>query len=114
MASSQVPPKSKALDEVVLWMVAGLFLALAFAWVVYPRIYLHAHLGQPWPLVPQRWKPYADSSPALVYLFLACMTAGFGLWQTRFSLRFGRESSRILTALYLLASAIFVAGSWTF
>jgi hypothetical protein len=54
------------------------------------------------------------ASPTLVYLFLACMTAAFGLWQTRFSLGFGRDSSRILTELYLLASVVFVAGSWTF
>jgi len=42
------------------------------------------------------------------------MTAGFGLWQTRFSRNFGRESSQFLTWLYLLSSVLFVAGSWTF
>jgi hypothetical protein len=54
------------------------------------------------------------SFPTLVYFFLACMTAGFGLWQTRFSRCFGRDSSRILLWLYSLFSVVFVACSWTF
>ncbi len=114
MASSEIPPKPKSPEEITLWTVAGLFLALAAAWVIYPRIYVHNHPGNPWPVIPQKWIEYSDSSPALVYFFLACMIAGFGLWQTRFSQKFGRDSSRILLWLYLMASQIFVAGSWTF
>jgi cytochrome bd-type quinol oxidase subunit 1 len=114
MTSSEIPPKSKGLDEIVLWVAIALFLSLGIAWLVYPRIYAHSHPGLPWPIIPQRWVGYADSSPTLVYFFLACMTAGFGFWQTRFSRRFGRDSSRILLWLYLLASVVFVAGSWTF
>jgi hypothetical protein len=57
---------------------------------------------------------YSDSSPALVYFFLACMTGAFGLWQTRFSQRLGRDSSKLLTWLYLLFSLVSVVGSWTF
>jgi hypothetical protein len=92
----------------------GLFLALGVTWAIYPKIYLHSDPGLLWPVIPQRWRPYSDSSPALVYFFLACMTAAFGLWQTRFSRRFSRDSSQILTWLYLLSSLVFVAGSWTF
>ncbi len=114
MTSSEIPPKSKGLDEIVLWIIVGLFLALAVAWAAYPRIYLHYHPGLPWPLIPQRWREYSDSSPALVYFFLACMTAAFGFWQNLFSQRFGRDSSKILSWLYLLFSLIFVVGSWTF
>lgn len=114
MTPSEAPARSKGFDEIVLWIVVGLLLALGLAWVTYPRIYLHSHTGLAWPVIPQRWKEYADSSPTLVYFFLACMTAGFGLWQTRFSRRFGRDSSRILLWLYLLSSLVFVAGSWTF
>jgi hypothetical protein len=114
MAPSEIPPQSKGFDEIVLWIVVGLFLALGIAWSIYPKIYLHSHPRVAWPVIPQRWMEYADSSPTLVYFFLACMTAGFGLWQTRFSRRFGRDSSRILTSLYLQSSLIFVAGSWTF
>ena len=114
MAPSGTPLQSKGFDEIVLWIVAGLFLALGIAWLIYPRMYLHSHPGLAWPIIPQRWKEYADSSPTLVYFFLACMTAGFGLWQTRFSRRFGRDSSQILLWLYLLSSVVFVAGSCTF
>lgn len=114
MSSSQTSPKPKGLDELVLWIIVGLFLALGIAWTVYPRIYLHDHPGLPWPQIPQRWVEYSDSSPTLVYFFLACMTAAFGLWQTRFSRRFGRPSSRTLLRLYLFFSLVFVLGSWTF
>jgi len=114
MAPSENPLPSKGFNEIVLWIVVGLFLALGIAWAAYPNIYLHYHPGLAWPVIPQRWRPYSDSSPALVYFFLACMTAGFGLWQTRFSRSFSRESSQVLTWLYLLSSVVFVAGSWTF
>jgi hypothetical protein len=114
MPSSEIPPKSRGHDEIVLWIVVGLLLALAIAWAIYPRIYLHRHPGLPWPVIPQRWVEYSDSSPTLVYFFLACMTAAFGLWQTRFNRRFGRDSSKILLWLYLLFSLVFVVGSWTF
>jgi hypothetical protein len=114
MTPSENPPQSKGLDELVLWIVAGLFLALGMAWAVYPKVYLHYHPGLAWPVIPQRWREYSDSSPALVYFFLAAMTAAFGFWQIRFSRHFGRESSKILSRLYLLFSLVFVAGSWTF
>jgi hypothetical protein len=114
MTPSETSPKSKGFDEIVLWIVVGLFLALAIAWGTYPRIYLHYHPGLAWPVIPQRWVEYSDSSPMRVYFFLACMTAGFGFWQIRFSRHFGRDSSRILSWLYLLSSLVFVAGSWTF
>ena len=114
MSSSEIPPKSKSFEEIVLWIVVGLFLALAIAWATYPRVYVHNHPGLPWPVIPERWKPYSDSSPTLVYFFLACMTAAFSLWQTSFSRSFGRDSSKLLSRLYLLFSLVFVVGSWTF
>ena len=114
MPSPEIPPKSRGFDEIVLLIIVGLFLALAIAWAAYPRIYLHRHPGLLWPVIPQRWVEYSDTSPTLVYFFLACMTAAFGFWQTRFSRRFGRDSSKILSRLYLLFSLVFVVGSWTF
>jgi hypothetical protein len=114
MTSSEIPPKSRGFDEIVLWIIVGLFLALGVAWAAYPRIYLHYHPGLPWPVVPQRWVAYSESSPTLVYFFFACMTAAFGFWQTRFSRSFGRDSSQILLWLYLLFSLVLVVGSWTF
>ena len=114
MSSYEAPLKSPALDEIVLWIIVALFLALAIAWAIYPKIYVHNHPGLPWPVIPQRWVAYSDSSPSLVYFFLACITAGFGLWQTRFSRRLGRDSSQILLWLYLLFNSVFVIGSWTF
>lgn len=112
--SSEIPLKPKGFDGIVLWIIVGLFLVLGIAWLAYPRIYLHYHPGVAWPVIPQRWRAYSDSSPSLVYFFLACMTAAFGLWQIRFHRRFGRDSSQILSWLYLLSSLVFVAGSWTF
>jgi len=114
MPSSEIPPQSKGFDEIGLWIVVGLFLALSIAWATYPRIYLHNHPGLHWPVIPKKWVEYSDSSPQLVYFFLACMTAAFGLWQTRFSRSLSRESSKILLRLYLLFSLVFVVGSWTF
>jgi hypothetical protein len=114
MTLPKIPPPSKGLAEVILWIPVGLFLALGIAWAIYPRIYLHSHPGLPWPVIPERWRAYADSSPALVYFFLAAMTAAFGLWQTQFCYRFGRDSSKILLFLYLLSSLVFAGGSWTF
>jgi hypothetical protein len=114
MTPSETPPKSKGFDEIVLWIVVGLYLALAIAWLTYPRIYLHSHPELPWPVIPGHWKKFADSSPTLVYFFFACITAFFGLWQTRFHRRFGRDSSTILLRFYLLFSVTAVAGSWTF
>jgi len=57
---------------------------------------------------------WAACKRPLVYFFLACMSAAFGLWQTRFSRRFGRDRSKILLWLCLLFSLVFVVGSWTF
>jgi len=114
MPTSEIPPKAKRFQEIVLGMIVGLFLALCLAWAVYPKIYLHYHPGPPWPVIPQRWVEYSASSPTLVYFFLACTTAALGLWQTRFSRRLGRDSSQILFWLYLLFSLVFVVGSWTF
>ncbi|MGA2095953.1 MAG: hypothetical protein ABSH39_06610 [Candidatus Acidiferrum sp.] len=39
--------KSKILEEVALWIVSGLFAALAIAWATFPKIYLHAHPALP-------------------------------------------------------------------
>jgi hypothetical protein len=114
MPTSEIPPQANRFQEIVLWIIVGLFLALAIAWAIYPKAYLHYHPGQPWPVIPQRWVEYSDASPTLVYFFLACMTGAFGLWQTRFSRSFGRDSSNILLGLYLLFSLVFVVGSWTF
>jgi hypothetical protein len=97
-----------------LWIIVGLFLALGIFWLAYPRIYLHYHPSAEWPVIPQRWRAYSDSSPSLVYFLLAGMTAAFGFWQIRFHRWFGRGSSQILSWLYLFFSLVFVAGSWTF
>jgi hypothetical protein len=114
MAIPQIPSASRRSEEAVLWTVVALFLALALTWVVYPRVFALSHPGLYRPVVPPRWVEYSNSSPALVYFFLACMIAAFGLWQTRFSRQFGRNSSTFLLWVYLLASIVFVAGSWTF
>ena len=111
---SEIPLKPKGFDGIVLWIVVGLILALGIAWIAYPRIYLHNHPGAAWPVIPQRWRTHSNSSPSLVYFFFACMTAAFGFWQIRFHKRLGRDSSQILSWLYLFFSLVFVAGSWTF
>jgi hypothetical protein len=114
MPSSEIPPKSKGFEEIVLWIVAGLFLALGVAWTAYPKIYVHYHPGLAWPVVPQRWRDYSGTSPLLVYFLLASWTAACGFWQLRFSRWFGRGSSKSLLWLYLFFSFLAVVGSWTF
>jgi hypothetical protein len=114
MPSSEIPTKSKGFEEIVLWIVVGLFLALGVAWTAYPKIYVHYHPGLAWPVVPQSWRDYSGSSPLLAYFFLACWTAACGFWQLRFSRCFGRDSSKSLLWLYLLFSFVAVVGSWTF
>ena len=113
MPSSEIPPKSKGFEEIVLWIVVGLFLALGAAWTAYPKVYAHYHPGLAWPVVSQSWRDYSGSSPALAYFFLACWTAACGFWQLRFSGQFGCDSSKSLLRLYLLFSFAAVAGSWT-
>jgi hypothetical protein len=37
MPSSEIPAKSKSFEEIVLWIVVGLSLALGVAWATYPK-----------------------------------------------------------------------------
>jgi hypothetical protein len=114
MPSSETPPRIQGFEEMVSWIVVGLFLALGVAWAAYPRIYVHDHPGLAWPVVPKTWWDYSGSSPMLVYFFLTGWTAACGFWQLRFSRWFARDSSKSLLWLYLLFSFVAVAGSWTF
>jgi len=110
MAPSEIPLKSKALDEAALWLAIALFMALGIAYVAYPAYYYQHH---PRPMVPIH--PVASSVwayPTLVYFFFASLTALFGFLQTRFRRWYGRESSRLLFWLFLLSTLVVTAGSW--
>jgi hypothetical protein len=112
MASSETPPKSKRLDEIVLCFAIGLFLALGVAYMAYPTYYYQHH---PRPMIPIY--PLAStvwSHPSLVYFFFAGVTALFGFWQTRISRWFGRESFRILFWIFLLCTLVVIDGSWKY
>jgi hypothetical protein len=95
MTSSEIPPKSRIFEELVLCIAIVLFIALGIAYMAYPEFYYHHH---PRPIVPiHPVKPDGRAaSPWLAYFFFAGITAFFGFWQTRFSRWFGRDSSRIL------------------
>jgi hypothetical protein len=114
MTSSETPPKSKGLEEIVLWMVIGLCLVLGVAWETYPRIYMHS-------LYPHGtgssyiWRDEGRGTDPLVkFLFFACLIAAPGFAQLRFSRWFPRDISKILLRVFLLASIIMVSGMWTF
>jgi hypothetical protein len=114
MTSSETPPESKGLEEIVLWMVIGLCLALGAAWETYPRIYMHSHYphgtGSSY-----TWRDEGRGTDPLGELFFfACLIAAPGFAQLRFSRRLPRDISKILLRVFLLASVVMVSGMWTF
>jgi uncharacterized membrane protein YidH (DUF202 family) len=112
MTSSEIPPQSKDLEEVALWIVIGLCLALGVAWETYPRIYIHYHPVLPWPGYPGNWDSYGPSNGQLSFFF-AFLVAAVGFGQLRFSRWFQRDISKSLLRTFLLAVFVMVAGLWT-
>jgi hypothetical protein len=113
MPPPEISPQSKNFEEIVLGIVVGLFLALGVAYIAYPAFYYRHHPRPMWPIHPVASGGWA-ASPSLAYFFFAGITAFFGFWQTRVSRWFGRESSRILSWLFLLSSRFAIAGSWKY
>jgi transposase len=110
MASSGTPHKPKSLEQVVLWIVIALLLALGCAWEAYPRIYLRYHPQRPWPGEPESF----GFPPIVQYFFYACLIGSAGFAQLRFSRWFQRSISKTLLRVFLLANLIMLAGMWTF
>jgi hypothetical protein len=110
MASSETPHKSKRFEEIVLWIVISLLLALGGAWEAYPRIYMRYHPVRPWPGESESF----GVTPIVQYFFYACLIGAAGFAQLRFSGRFQRNISKSLLRVFLLASFVMVAGMWTF
>jgi hypothetical protein len=48
------------------------------------------------------------------FFFFACLVAGPGFGQLRFSRWFHRDTSKILLRVFLFAGLVMVAGMWTF
>jgi hypothetical protein len=114
MTSRETPPKSRGLEEIVLWMVIGLCLALGAAWETYPRIYKYSHYphgtGSSY-----TWKEEGRGTDPLVkFSFFACLIAAPGFTLLGFSRRFPRDTPKILLRVFLLAGIVMASGMWTF
>jgi hypothetical protein len=79
MPSSETPPKPKGLEEMVLEIAVGRFLALGVTYIVYPAFYYRHHPRPMWPIHPVASGGWA-ASPSLTYFFSAGITAFFGFW----------------------------------
>jgi hypothetical protein len=112
MPPSEIPRKSKTLEEIVLWIDIALLLALGIAWEAYPRIYLHYYPVRPWPGYPNNWDANGSSN-GQVSFFYACLAAALGFGQLRFSRWFQRDISKVLLRAFLLAVFVMIAGMWT-
>jgi hypothetical protein len=113
--SSVVSPKQRTIEEVVLWIVIGLCLALGVAWETYPRIYMHVHHPPHGQGSSYTWRNEGFGPSQLVRsFFYACLIAGPGFAQLRFSQWFHRDTSKILLRPYLSAGLVMVVGMWTF
>ena len=78
MTSSETPPKSKGLEEIVLWMVIGLCLALGVAWETYPRIYMHSHYPHRTGSSYTWGNEGRRTFPLVEFFFFACLIAAPG------------------------------------
>lgn len=115
MTSSNIPQKSKSLEEVVLWIVIALLLALCVAWEIYPKIYIYMHHQLHGAGSPYTWREESRGfSNGQMSFFYACLTAVLGFAQLRFSRWFQRDISKILLRIFLLAVFAMAAGLWTF
>jgi hypothetical protein len=115
MFAKAVPPQSRTMEEVVLWIVIGLCLALGVAWETYPSIFMHVHHPPHGPESSYTWRNESfGPSPLMRSFFYACLIAGPGFAQLRFSQWFRRDTSKILLRVYLSAGLVMVVGMWTF
>jgi hypothetical protein len=115
MFAKAVQPKSRTIEEVVLWIVTGLCLALGVAWETYPRMYMHIHHPPQGPGRSYTWANESFGPPPLVrFFFYACLIAGPGFAQLRFSRWFHRDTSKSLMRVFLFAGLVMVVGMWTF
>jgi|HubBroStandDraft_1064217.scaffolds.fasta_scaffold137289_2 hypothetical protein len=110
MPANAAEPKSRTIEEIILWIAIALFIALGVAYIAYPRFYYRHHPTPMFPIYPANWA----AAPSPVYFFFAGITALVGFWHTRFSRWFGRDSSRILLWLFFLSGLTVMAGSWKY
>ena len=110
MPSGKTAP-ARRVEQILLWIVIGLFLVLSIAWNVYPRIYYRYHPAPPpWPGQPES---FGISNAALCFWF-GCFLALLGFLQIRLSCRSHRGSSEVLFWLFLLFGFGAAVGAWIF
>jgi hypothetical protein len=115
MFAKAVSPKSRTIEEVVLWIVVGLCLALGVAWETYPKIYTRIYHPRHGQGSSDTWaNENFGPSRLVVFFFYACLIAGPGFAQLRFSRWFHRDISKILVRVFLCAGLVMVVGMWTF
>jgi len=115
MLAAAVPPRSRTIEEVALWIVIGLLLALGVAWEAYPRIYIHYYYSPHGTGSSSSWANESfGPSPIVRYFFYACLIGFAGFAQLRFSQWIQRDISNTLLKVFFSASFLMVGGMWTF
>ncbi len=101
MLAAAVPPKSRTNEEVALWIVIGLLLALGVAWEVYPRIYIHYYYSSHGTGSSSSWASESfGPSPLVRYFFYVWLIGLVGFAQLRFSQWFQRDISKTLMRVF--------------
>lgn len=116
MLAAAVPRKSRTNEEVALWVVIGLFLALGVAWEAYPRIYIHYYYSPHGTRSSSSWANESFGpfpSPIVRYSFYAFLIGFAGFAQLRFSQWFQRDISKTLLRVFLSGSFLMIGGMWT-
>jgi hypothetical protein len=106
----QMVKDERAVEQAILWVVVGLFLALGISWAVYPRIYDRYHSTLPWPGERESFGP---SNTQLSFLF-AILLAVLGFLQIRLRRLFQRDTSRFLFWVFLLLGLGLAFDLWIF
>jgi hypothetical protein len=112
-----ISAKSKTLEEKILWMLVGFSVALAGAWFVYPKIFVHYH--QDLFSHVSTWSGAGvdravGPGPAGKVLLVGILIAGLGFLQLRFEAWFRLDVSVLLLRAFLLFSFIIIVGETEF
>ena len=110
MLSVETSAKATALEQVMLWIVVGLFVVLSISWAVSPRVYERNHPTPQWPGEIDSFGP----SNAELSLLVATLLTVLGFLQLGFRRWFQRETSSLLFWVFLLLGVGLALDHWTF